>query len=124
MSEYRFAYDLPQNEVAFEYDARAYHREAVYGTALVFTTQCYTFLEGGARGRARVVLQPKQPCDEQGLSRLAGEFHNELLNQTLRWMVAKHNKKTKDAIIAQALFAARSPSKKTLVVHKRRRKHS
>lgn len=107
----RFAYDLVRREVAFRYDSRAYHPEAVYGAALVMTPRCYAYMESGSP--RRVILKAKAPsATEAELEALAGEFHNELLNQTLRWMVAKQNRRTKDAIVAQALFAARSPRKR------------
>ena len=108
----RFSYDLARGEISFQYDARAYHREAVYGTALVMTPRCYVYLEGGRAGQARVVLESKEGADEAKLRALAGEFHNELLNQTLRWIIAKNNKRTRDAIVTQALYAARGPARR------------
>lgn len=103
-----FDLDLPRNEISFAFDSRAYHKEALYGAALVFTSRCYAYLKNQGRSGLLVTLQGKQTMDEDGLTRLAGEFHNELLSQTLRWMVAKHNKGVKGAIITQALYAAHS----------------
>ncbi|MDE2238120.1 MAG: His-Xaa-Ser system protein HxsD, partial [Elusimicrobia bacterium] len=85
---------------------RAYHKEALYGAALVMTDRCYAYVQS-SRGGLLVTLRGKRPLGAEGLESLAGEFHNEMLSQTLRWMVAKRNKKVRDAIVTQALFAAR-----------------
>jgi len=106
------SYSMADNEVTFRLNPKVYHREAVYGTALVFTSRCYVFLSGAAN-RLAVTLQGKEPHDAEKLRALAGDFHNELLNQTLRWMVGQVNRKTKEAIITQALFAAHSPTAKS-----------
>lgn len=101
-----FALDEKEREVSFLLSTKAYHREALYGASLVFTPRAFVFMEPGGRSRLRITLKAKQPAGKSVLEELAGEFHNELLSQTLRWMVAKHNKKTKEAIEMQALFAA------------------
>jgi His-Xaa-Ser system protein HxsD len=105
-----FKIGLSNNERAFRFDTRAYHKEALYGAALVVTKQCYAYLEKTGFSFLRVTLRAKEVLGEEGLKRLAGEFHNELLSQTLRWMVAKQNKKVREAIVTQALYAARGGS--------------
>lgn len=107
----RFILDEGKNEISFRFDTRAYHREALYGASLVFTDRAFVYLEKQGKERLIVTLQGKSPLPKERLNALAGEFHNELLNQTLRWMVAKHNRKTKEAIQAQALFSAHTPAK-------------
>jgi His-Xaa-Ser system protein HxsD len=97
---------LGGNQAVFTVDKNVYRREAIYGTALVFTNRCHVYLASRGRGAVIVTLEGKEPLDDARLRELAGEFHNELLNQTLRWMVGRQNKKTKEAIILQALFAA------------------
>ena len=105
----QFDLNLIKNEISFVFDTRSYHKEALYGAALVLTGQCYAYLKSQGRAGLLITLKGKNKLDEAGLTRLAGEFHNELLSQTLRWMVAKQNKKVKEAIVTQALYAARRP---------------
>lgn len=105
----RYSLDQARNEVTFLFGLKIYRKEALYGAGLVFSDRAFVYLEAKGRSGLAVTLQGKKPMAQEQLSALAGEFHNELLNQTLRWMVAKHNRKTKEAIVAQALFAAHTP---------------
>ena len=108
-----FRLNEKRNEISFSFDTRVYRKEALYGAALVFTGQAYVYMTHAGRETLSVSLQSKIPASAGKLQGLAGEFHNELLNQTLRWMVSQHNKVAKNAIITQALYAAHvRPGKK------------
>jgi len=102
----RFKLDQDNSEIGFIFNLKTYRKEALYGAGLVFSDRAFIFVEPNGPHHLRITLQSKKPAGREFLCALAGEFHNELLSQTLRWMVARHNKKTKEAIQAQALFAA------------------
>ena len=102
----RYQLNQEKNEIGFVLNTKTYRKEALYGAGLVFSDRAFVFLEPNGPHRLKITLQSKKPAERSSLSALAGEFHNELLNQTLRWMVARYNKKTKEAIQTQALFAA------------------
>jgi His-Xaa-Ser system protein HxsD len=104
----RFTLDEESNEVAFDFDTKVYRREALYGTGLVFTDRAFVYVQRRGAGRLTVTLQGKKPLTAGQLNEVAGEFHNELLNQSLRWLVARHNRRTKEAIQTQALISART----------------
>jgi len=102
----RFQLSQKKSEISFVFNVKTYRKEALYGAGLVFSDRAFVFVEASGPQRLKITLQSKKPAERESLRALAGEFHNELLSQTLRWMVARHNKKTKEAIQAQALFAA------------------
>lgn len=103
----RFKINDSIGEISFAFESGAYRKEALYGAALVFSDRCYVYVEKDSKKRTTVVLKGKKNMRTEDLESLAGEFHNELLSQTLRWMVARHNRKTREAIEIQALYAAR-----------------
>lgn len=104
-----FETNAAENEISFLFDSKAYRKETLYGAALVLSDQCYVYAQSQKNGGMKVTLKGKKPLSPDDLKRLAGEFHNELLAQTLRWMVARHNRKTREAIELQALYAAQAP---------------
>ena len=110
----RFKLDQKKSEISFIFNVKTYRKEALYGAGLVFSDRAFVFVEPNGPYHLRITLQSKKPAERESLRTLAGEFHNELLSQTLRWMVARHNKKTKEAIQAQALFAAHAQPQPTI----------
>ena len=119
----RFQLDQDANEISFFFNTNIYRKEALYGAGLVFSDRAFTFVEPKGPHRLKITLQLKNPAQQESLRALAGEFHNELLNQTLRWMVARHNKKTKEAIQTQALFAAHASNSGIAPRAKNKKRH-
>ncbi len=104
-----FKTDIEAGEISFLFDSKAYRKETLYGAALVFSNECYVYVQSLKKRALMVTLKGKKRLGEEDLKSLAGEFHNEMLAQSLRWMVARHNRKTREAIELQALYAAQAP---------------
>lgn len=104
-----FETNIADNEISFLFDSKAYRKETLYGAALVFSNECYVYVQSLEKRALKVTLKGKKRLGEEDLKSLAGEFHNEMLAQSLRWMVARHNRKTREAIELQALYAAQVP---------------
>lgn len=95
-----------RQEIKFLIDQRLYPLEAIYATCYVFIERLYIFLDR-ENGRIKVMLKPKEGTRlNQGAVR--GEFMNELLNNSLRYLIAKRNKRIKDIIVGEALFFSQS----------------
>ncbi|KKS25988.1 MAG: hypothetical protein UU87_C0005G0015 [Parcubacteria group bacterium GW2011_GWA2_42_11] len=86
-------------------DLKIYPLEAVYGAAYVFVDRAYLFLEPAGNNKVAITFQLKSGANGK-LPAIAGEFNNELLNYAFRLNLAKENKKIRQYIIEQALFAA------------------
>ncbi len=89
-------------EIVFSLNPRVYPQEAIYTTCYVFLDKFYLFLDEVNR-KIKVSLKPK---GERNLNLKAcrGEFINELLNNTLRFMISKRNQKIREMIVKEALF--------------------
>ena len=86
-------------------DERIYPLQAVMKTAYTFLDRCYVFLYHDAEGALSVRLRPKAQC-QVALPELAGEFLNELLNESLRYRMATETRSLRELIIGRALFSS------------------
>lgn len=99
---------MPQdknNRTSFTLNIKTYPLEAVYGAGYTFIDRCYVFLDTHKEGEIEIALKPK-PGQKIKPADLEGEFRNELLAFTLRVNLSKENKKIRQYIVEQALFAA------------------
>lgn len=94
------------NTTKIELDTKIYPLEAIYGASYVFIDRLYVFLDKGKRDKVNIFLKSKNKISKKQLTNLVGEFMNELLNYSLRIGLAKNNKKIREYIVEQALFAA------------------
>ena len=94
------------NTIKTELDTRVYPLEAIYGASYVFIDRVYVFLDSEKINKVTVFLKSKKNISKKQLENLKGEFLNELLNYTLRMNLAKTNKKIREYVVEQALFAA------------------
>jgi His-Xaa-Ser system protein HxsD len=104
-----FQSDAERNLVLVMVDTEVYPKEAVYGAAYIFIDRCYVLLDAPEPGRLSVQLRGQTPLTVEGLDALAGEFHNELLAQTLRDMVCAQNRPLLEAVVGQAVSGAMGP---------------
>jgi len=94
--------------LSLDIDTGVYSLDAVQAAAYTFTDRAYVRIaRKGAKGLS-VSLQPKSKTADVGA--LSGEFHNELLHETLRRKVSESNKKIREFIVTKALVSAQVPS--------------
>lgn len=82
-----------------------YPNEVLYGTAFAFLDRCYVHLDVEDADRIRVELTPR-PGSALTAAELAGEFKNELVNQALRFKLAKQTEKVRTMIVGRAIGEA------------------
>lgn len=87
-------------------DESIYSLETIHGAAYLFIDSCFVFLDRESDNKILVRLTPRTEIDEAGLIALAGEFCNELLNQALRFKLAKSTARIREYYTAAALRAS------------------
>ncbi|MFC1598921.1 His-Xaa-Ser system protein HxsD [Patescibacteria group bacterium] len=104
-TNFKFNIDKKDQQITFTINTKIYPLTVVYQTAYLFLDQVYVFLNGDPKKELEVNFKLK-PDKKNKLDELAGEFHNELLNQLLRHNVSKTNAKIREYIVSQALYNA------------------
>ena len=94
------------NTIKIGINTTVYPLEAIYGASYVFIDRVYIFLDSKKNNEIEISFKGKKKNSKKQLENLVGEFMNELLNYTLRISLAKTNKKIREYIVEQALFAA------------------
>lgn len=103
--EVELSYALGERRVTFVIDEDLYPRDAVYGAAYLFVDRAYLFLDRPSDRHVSVQLRAKDAeIDEEGLTALAGEFANELLNQVMRTRVSASTARIREYYFAKAFF--------------------
>ncbi len=85
-------------------DTAVYPLEAVVKSAYLFLDRCYILLYHDAEGTLRVRLK----CTSRtraDIHTIVDEFLNELLNQSLRYQIAKETRNLRELIMARALYS-------------------
>ncbi|MFA6032705.1 MAG: hypothetical protein WC889_07405 [Myxococcota bacterium] len=95
------------NVATFTVDLRAHPMEAAYGAAYIFLDRYFIRMDRPKKDVLHVTMRAK--TGEGDPSTAEGEFHNELLNQSLRQMIAGRNARLREYIIGRALYAADTP---------------
>ena len=109
--DHEFRYEASEQSIAFDLQEAVYPLDAIYGAAYIFIDRCHVFLTRPADAVVRVRLKMKDgPASAAVLDALAGEFANELLNQTLRARLAESTGKIREYYVARAFFAERRNS--------------
>ena len=104
----QFEFETGPRQVSFVLDESVYASDAVYGTAYLFIDRCFVFLTRESDGRLGVRLRTRGEATEDQLVELAGEFANELLNQTLRHRIATSTARIREYYMARAFHSAGS----------------
>lgn len=97
---------VKNNSLVLKVNTKIYSPEALYKTCYVFIDQAYLFLDGDPEREIIVVVKGKKKLKKLDLEKLAGEFMNELLSNSLRMNLSKKTLKIREQIISQALFSA------------------
>ena len=84
-----------------EVDLGVYGLPALLRVAYRFTDRCYLHLQRKSEHVVEVRFRAKAP--ETALENIAGEFCNELLDQSLREIVARESEPVRNLILAHAL---------------------
>lgn len=82
-----------------------YSTDALFGTAFVFLDRCYVHLDMVGDDHIEVTLALR-PDSGLSLAALAGEFKNEMVNQALRFKLAKQTEKVRTMIVGRAIGEA------------------
>jgi len=90
--------------IEFKINTKIYSVTAIYQAAYLFLDKVYVFLDGEPEKEITVIFKEKDGKNE--LEKLAGEFHNELLNQLLREKIGESNAKIREYIVSAALYNA------------------
>ncbi len=99
---------IKNNTIEFVFNLQNYPMEALYGTAYVFLDRAYLFLDNKTPEKINIFLKGKKKLTKKQLEQLKDDFLNELLNYTVRIKLTKNNKKIREFVVGQALFAALS----------------
>jgi len=99
-----YNFKVKENFLEFNINSKIYPLSVILQTAYFFLDKVYIFLDGDPNKEIKVIMKGKE--GQAGLSKLAGEFYNELLNQLLREKVSATNAKIREYIVAKALYNA------------------
>ncbi len=95
---------LTDENLLIRIDLSVYPLEALFRVCYSFTDRCYIFLEEESASIIKVHFARKtEGCD---LSVIVGEFSNELINQRVRFDVARETQTIRELIVAQAFAEA------------------
>lgn len=97
--------DVSDDGLVVAVNGDLYSREALFRVCYLFTDRCYLFLSQ-EDGSSIIHVRFTRKSLETDLSRLAGEFSNELINQKVRLDVAAETKAVRELIVAQAFAEA------------------
>ena len=94
------------NETKINVDLAVYPLEAVQAAAYSLTDRLIVRIAREGKGFVSVFLTPKRGDAEA----VSGEFHNEMLHESLRLQVSQANQKIREYIVTKALVSAQVPS--------------
>lgn len=95
-----------KKSLIFKLNAKIYPLETILGTAYSFLDKVYVFLDGDPEKSIKVFLSAKEETPAAVFKKIAGEFRNELINQSLRHRVSVFNKSIREYIVAGAILGA------------------
>jgi len=102
----RLGFSLGPDHISFAVDESVYPLEAVYGACYLFLEKCFVFLSRSKPGTVDVRLTARGSATSAELDALAGEFGNELLNQSMRLRLSQATARIREYYTAAALRAA------------------
>jgi len=105
-----FDFDLAPRQISFDISEDVYPLDAIYGAAYLFVDRCYVFLTRPMSHTVGVRLRTRSEADEAALEALAGEFANELLNQTLRHRISQSTATIREYYMARAFYGSEARS--------------
>jgi His-Xaa-Ser system protein HxsD len=84
-----------------EIDLGIYHESALMKVVYRFTDRCFVHLQHRSDKIVEVRFQSKNP--QEPLDHIAGDFCNELLDQTLREIIGRESEPVRNLVLAHAL---------------------
>lgn len=102
----RLGFSIGADHISFTVDESVYPLDAVYGACYLFLDKCFVFLSRPQPGAVDVRLTSRGSATSAALDALAGEFGNELLNQSLRLSLSQSTARIREYYTAAALRAA------------------
>jgi His-Xaa-Ser system protein HxsD len=103
----KLSIDAAERSVSFALPRALYSDDAVRIAAHVFASRADAYHEETKSEHDLTLVAKRKDAKAADLETLAGDFHNELLNQEYRFDVARFNRKIADLIVTQCLLAAR-----------------
>ncbi|MBX7190455.1 MAG: hypothetical protein K1X94_00265 [Sandaracinaceae bacterium] len=106
------AIDLADTSIALSIDATTYGLEALQAAGYTFLDRAYVILDRPSPERYRVTLAPKKSEGElrAQLTRLAGEFANELLAAAYRQRLQHENRALIESVTMRTVAGAMGPA--------------
>jgi His-Xaa-Ser system protein HxsD len=95
----------PPESLEYVVDTALYSSDALFRACYKFTDRGYLFLRRVGTDAVAVEFRKRTP--DADLSRMVGEFANELIDQRLRALVADQTRNVRELIVAQAFAEAR-----------------
>jgi His-Xaa-Ser system protein HxsD len=92
--------------VEVEVDLEVYPLDAVMLCGYLFIGRCFVLLDTMGTRRVVVTLSAKPGTPGAGLHAIAGDFQNELLAQAVRHRIGAQHQRTRELLLARALFGA------------------
>jgi len=97
--------DLGIKRVVIPLDTSIYPLDAIYSTSYVFLDRAYVYLEKGSNGKIEVSLMSKgRNVKDEDLIKLAGEFANELVGQSIRATLDESGKKIREYVVLKSQY--------------------
>lgn len=91
------------NSIVFYLNKDIYNIKTIMKAAYNFIEDFYIFLNY-VDSNIEVVLESKEQKSSEEMKRYKGEFHNELLRQNIRFIVAKDTKNIRKLVMGRALY--------------------
>ncbi len=101
---FELTYDTDAGQVSFPLHQSLFCLDAIYGAAYLFIDKCWLFLSRPNEDGIVVHLKPKEAVDQGGLDEIAGEFANELLNQSIRVRLSESTRSLREYYMSRAFF--------------------
>lgn len=95
-----------ENKIIVSINPKLYPLEVICGAAYVFLDKAYIYLDGDPKSEILISIKGKKKVTKTNLTKMGGEFLNELLNHSLRYSISKSNKKIREYILGACLFGA------------------
>jgi His-Xaa-Ser system protein HxsD len=92
---------MATTRISLSLNTKIYPEEAVLASCYCFLDKLYVFLENPKKNTITVHLTSK---DNKDITKMKGEFQNELVNNVLRYNIAQRNKDLRQYIVKTALF--------------------
>ncbi len=100
----------PFNGIEIKVDAAVYPLEVIKAACYGFTDRAHIRITKSSGGQTSIEATPKQSLTDPQKQELSGEFHNELIHQSLRIQISRANQKIREYIVTKALVSAQQPS--------------